>query len=110
MIGGSMSGYSRTGRRRNAMIPKRRIVTLMTLAKTGRRIDTVLSFMRSASRRGGLGLRRGGDRHHLASFEEFLVAGADDRHAGLEALDDFHDVRKADAEGQRHARHGAVGF
>src|SRR5512140_747863 len=64
MIGGSMSGYSRTGSRRNEMTPNRRIVTLITVANTGRRMDMVLSFMRVVpSLDGGIG--NGGHRNDL---------------------------------------------
>jgi hypothetical protein len=43
--GGSMSGYSRTGSRVNAITPNRMIARLMTVAKTGLWIETSLSFM-----------------------------------------------------------------
>jgi len=39
-IGGSIAGYSRTGRRKKAAMPSTTMSRLMTVAKTGRLIET----------------------------------------------------------------------
>src|SRR5467141_1141323 len=100
-----MSGYSRTGRRVKAITPNRMIVRLITVAKTGRWIDTSLSFIErlpaSLSDSSALPTRTARDGDHLRPLEELLVSGADHRHAGLEALHYFDRVRKARAERER---------
>jgi hypothetical protein len=48
-IGGSISGYSRTARRPKAIKPKITSTMLMTVAKTGRLIETSESIMANES-------------------------------------------------------------
>src|SRR6267142_4005171 len=107
-----MSGYSRTGRRVNAITPNRMIVRLITVAKTGRWIDISLILIErlpaSLSDSPALPCRTARDGGHLRPLEELLVSRADHRHAGLEALHHLHRVRKARAERERAAGHGAV--
>src|SRR6267154_2030549 len=107
-----MSGYSRTGSRENAITPNRMIERLITVAKTGRWMDTSLSFMErllaSLSGASALSSRPSPDRNHLRALEELLVARAHHRHPGLEALHHLHRVGEARAERERAAGDRAV--
>src|SRR6266576_4303484 len=112
--GGSMSGYSRTGRRVNAITPNRMIVRLITVAKTGRWMDISLIFIErlsaSLSDSPALPSRTAYHGDHLRPLEELLMSRADHRHAGLETFHHFHRVGEARAERERAPRHGAVGL
>src|SRR6185436_10111205 len=101
-----MSGYSRTGSRVNAITPNRMIVRLMTVAKTGRWMETSLIFIEELLRPPRLAL----DRDHLRAFEELLVSGADHRLPGCQTLHHLDRVGQPRAEGEGAPGHGAVGL
>src|SRR5512144_2134239 len=90
-----MSGYSRTEMRCRQTIPKMISIRLMTVAKTGRRIETSAIRM-AASGRGGRG--RGGHCRaavgahfeHLAAIAHLLRAFDDDALAAFEAFRHLH--------------------
>ena len=89
-----MSGYSRTGSRVNAMIPKSRIARLITVARTGRRIDVRLSFIASLPRPPAVRRAPPGIGMTFAPSNSFWWPARDDLHPRGEPLEHFHDVRR----------------
>src|SRR5262245_27650900 len=101
-----MSGYSRTDRRSRATKPKMINSRLMTVAKTGRRIETSEMRMRVRASGAGGGDGRAGrvDFQHRNAVANLLRAFDDDALAAVETGRDLYFTRPTPAD-----RHFALG-